>query len=199
MQLVFYYDLVCPYAYLGSTRVAALGERAGVKVEWRPILLGGVFRAIGAPDVPAAQMPAAKLRLNYLDMKRWAAHFGVPLQLHPQHPRRSVEAMRLCHTVDGDHRVRLTHALYRSYFGDNRDLADRNVLAAVCSEVGLDPELARTGIDAPEVKDALHRATDEAVRDGVFGVPAFIVVDGAQRTLFWGQDRMHLVEKALRG
>src|SRR3954462_11539084 len=137
MELIFYYDVVCPYAYLGSTRVAELAERTGATLAWRPILLGGVFRAIGAPDVPAAHMPVSKARLNYLDMKRWAAHFGVGVELHPQHPRRSVEAMRLCHAVSGADRIRLTHALYRAYFVANRDLAAREVLADVCAEVGL--------------------------------------------------------------
>jgi 2-hydroxychromene-2-carboxylate isomerase len=198
MDLIFYYDVVCPYAYLGSTRVEALAARTGARLQWKPILLGGVFRAIGAPDVPAAQMPLSKAKLNYLDMMRWASHFGVTLALHPEHPKRSVEAMRLCHTVDGAERVRLTHALYRTYFVQNRDPSDRKVLAEVCREVGLDPKLATEAIDAPAIKDALRAATDEAVRDGVFGVPGFVVCKGAQRTLYWGQDRMHLVERALQ-
>ena len=199
MQLVFYYDVVCPYAYLASTRVEALAERAGVVLVWRPILLGGVFRAIGVPDVPARKEPAAKVRLGHLDLLRWADHLGVPLTMHPQHPRRTVEAMRLLHAVDGAERVRLTHALYRAYFVDNRDLADRAVLAGVCRETGLDASLVERRIDGDQVKAALRDATDEAVRDGVFGVPAFVVADGARRTLYWGQDRMHLVEAALGG
>jgi 2-hydroxychromene-2-carboxylate isomerase len=195
-QLIFYYDIVCPYAYLGSTRVEAVAAAAGVPLAWRPILLGGVFRAIGAPDVPAASMPASKAMLNLLDMRRWASLFGVPLALHPAHPRRSVEAMRLCHAVDGADRVRLSHALYRSYFVENRDIADRAVLADVAATLGLSRALAR--IDEPAIKDALRDATAEAVADGVFGVPGFVVVDGERRTLYWGQDRLHLVERALK-
>jgi 2-hydroxychromene-2-carboxylate isomerase len=196
-RLIFYYDIVCPYAYLGSSKVEALAERAGVALTWTPILLGGVFRAIGAPQIPAQSMPLAKAALNLLDMKRWASLYQVPLALPPGHPRRSVEAMRLCHTVDGADRVRLTHALYRAYFVDNQDPSDRAVLAGVCRALGLDESLATTRIDAPEIKDALRRATDEAIADGVFGVPGFVVVSGERRKLYWGQDRMHLVERAL--
>jgi 2-hydroxychromene-2-carboxylate isomerase len=195
----FYYDVVCPYAYLASERVEALAARLGVALRFRPILLGGVFRAIGSPDVPAEHMPMAKARLNLLDMRRYAALYDVPLRLHPRHPRRSVEAMRLLHLVEGPARVALTHALYRAYFEHNFDIADRTVLARVLSEVGLDPQLAIAGIDAEEPKVALRAETARAVADGVFGVPGLVVERAGNRRLFWGQDRMHLVEAYVAG
>jgi len=115
----------------------------------------------------------------------------------PREGRFSVEAMRLLHTVEGVDRIRLTHALYRSYFVDHRDPSDRTVLAEVCGSLGLDAKLATERIDTPEIKDALRRATDEAIADGVFGVPGFVVVKGESRKLYWGQDRIVLVERAL--
>ncbi len=195
--LIFYYDVVCPYAYLASTRIEALGARVGVPVEWRPILLGGVFKAIGGPDMPGALMPASKAKLSLLDLMRYAALYDVPLKIPIGHPRRSVDAMRLCLAVSGAERVKLTHALYRAYFVDGRDISDRAVLAAIAREAGT-AEAALAKLDDPAHKDALRAATDVAVADGVFGVPAFVVArDGGERRLFWGQDRMHLVERAL--
>lgn len=193
-SFTFYYDVVCPYAYLASRRVEAMARRADAEIEWVPILLGGVFRSIGQVDVPARQMPAAKLALQAADLQRYAALYDVPLRMHPRHPVRSVDAMRLLHTVDGEARVALTHALYRAYFVDNRDLDDRALLAEVA---GGRADVAR--IDAPEIKDALRAATARAVADGVFGVPGFVVEQAGRRFLFWGQDRMHFVEKALGG
>lgn len=188
--LTFYYDLVCPYAYLASTQLPALAARAGVDIEWVPILLGGVFRAIGQADQPAAAMPLAKQHLNLLDMKRYAAYYEVPMTLHPRHPLRTVEAMRLCHTVDGAARAALTRRLYRAHFVEGRDISDR----AILSEYG---DIA--AIDSPDIKAALRAATDRAVADGVFGVPAFVVEQAGRRILFWGQDRLMLVERALQG
>lgn len=199
-SFTFYYDVVCPYASLASRRVEAMAARAGaelgeaIRIEWVPILLGGVFRAIGQVDVPAAKMPEAKRRLGALDLCRYAALYDVPLRMHPRHPVRTVEAMRLLHAVDGAARVALTHDLYRAYFVDNRDLSDRAVLADVAAGRA---DVAR--IDAPEVKAALRAATDAAVADGVFGVPGFVVEQRGRRFLFWGQDRLHFVEKALGG
>jgi 2-hydroxychromene-2-carboxylate isomerase len=195
----FYYDIVCPYAYLGSTQIAALAARAGARLRWKPMLLGGVFRAIssdGSGEGPMGTLASAKARLNLLDMRRWAAHFGVSLALHPRHPMRSVDAMRLCHVVDGDDRVKVTHALYRAYFVEHRDLDDRAVLRSVLERCALDPALADR-VDDPAIKDALRRTTDEAVADGAFGAPAIVIDTGGVRTLYWGQDRLGLVEEAL--
>ncbi|MCU1279618.1 MAG: 2-hydroxychromene-2-carboxylate isomerase [bacterium] len=189
-SFTFYYDIVCPYAYLASTQVEAAAARAGATIEWVPVLLGGIFRAIGQLDVPARAMPPAKQHLNLLDMKRYAAFYGVPLTLHPRHPLRSVDAMRLCHTVAGAERVALTKALYRAHFVDNRDISDRAVLAGY-------GDIEK--IDSPDIKDALRAATDRAVADGAFGVPSFVVEQAGRRFLFWGQDRLQLVEKALGG
>jgi 2-hydroxychromene-2-carboxylate isomerase len=195
-ELTFYYDVVCPYAYLASTQVEQAAARVGARIAWRPILLGGVFRAIGQEGPPP--MPPAKARLNLLDMHRYAALYGVPLTLHPEHPKRSVEAMRLLHVVDGAERVALTHALYRAYFVRNVDISRREVLAEACVGAGLVATLVER-IDEPAIKEALRAATDQAVADGAFGVPTFIVEQGGRRHLFWGQDRLQLVERALGG
>jgi len=195
--LIFYYDVVCPYAYLGATQVEALAARTGAALTWVPILLGGVFRAIGSPDVPAEHMPPAKAVHNLLDIRRQAALLAVPIDFPPPgHPRRSVEAMRLLHVVDGADRVRLSHALYRAYFVEHRVPQERATLEGACAAAGLDPSLV-AGIERPEIKEALRRATDAAIADGVFGVPGFVVVKGAQRTLYWGVDRIHLVEREI--
>ncbi len=189
-RVTFYYDVVCPYAYLASTQIEAMAARVGAEIEWVPVLLGGIFRAIGQKDVPARAMPPAKQHLNLLDMKRYAEYYGVPLRLHSRHPLRSVEAMRMLHTVDGAARVALTKALYRAHFVDHRDIDDRAVLA----EYG---DISR--VDSPDIKDALRAATDRAVLDGAFGVPTFVVEQAGRRFLFWGQDRLFFVEKALSG
>jgi 2-hydroxychromene-2-carboxylate isomerase len=187
-RLLFYYDIQCPYAYLASTQIEAVAARAGVELEWKPMLLGGVFKAIGREDAP---MPAAKARLNVMDQYRQAAQLGVPIAMPMEHPRRTVQAMRLCHCVDGAARTAITHALYRAYWVDGRDVADATVLGEIARAHGVDPARIDEG------KQPLFATTDEAVKEGVFGAPAMVVVDGAERTLYWGNDRLHLVERQL--
>lgn len=191
MILDFYYDVVCPYAYLASTRIEALAARCGAALRWRPVLLGGIFRHVGGDQVPMDAMSAPRARLNLLDMHRWAAHWGVPLRMPDAHPRRSVDAMRLCVAADEVTRPKLSHALYRAYWVEGRDIADRAVLGAIAAEHGLDVGV----IERPAARQGLFEITAEAAGRGVFGVPAFFV-DGR---LFWGQDRLDFVERALGG
>src|SRR3954470_14288629 len=88
--LELWFDFSCPYAYLASRQAS----RFGVEIDWRPMLLGGVFRGIGAGDGPMATLSPAKAAHNLRDMHRWAARFGVPFQMPAAHPMRTVRALR---------------------------------------------------------------------------------------------------------
>ena len=191
MHIDFYYDIVCPYAYLGSTQIEALAERCGAELRWHPVLLGGIFRSIGGAQSPMTQMSAPRARLNVLDLHRWADIWDVPLNFPDEHPRRTVETMRLLSGTAPEARPELTRRLYHAYWRDGLNLADRATLEAVARDAGADPAL----IDCPSARQSLFDTTAEAVAHGAFGVPA-MVVDG---TLWWGQDRLHFVEAALGG
>lgn len=191
MELTFLYDVVCPYAWMASLQVEALARRTGATLIWKPILLGGVFKVIGAPQVPMRTWGAAKTAIGERDLYRQAELLGLPLKKPDAHPRRTVDAMRLCVAAPDAVRPALSAALYRAYWVDDEDVADRAVLARVARDHGLDPAC----IDDPAVKQALIDNTAYAAARGTFGVPTFLVGD----RLWWGNDRMHLVEEALGG
>ncbi len=191
MQVTFYFDVVCPYAYLASTRIEAAAARHGATVRWVPVLLGGLFRHTRGPDDPNAAMSAPRARLNLLDMQRHAERAGVPLTMPSGHPRRSVDAMRLIAGAPEPARAPLARSLFEAYWVHGRDVADAGVLAEIATAHGLAPDLPAR--DAS--KQALFATTAEAAERGAFGVPSFVVGD----RLFWGHDRLHFVERALRG
>ena len=189
----FFYDIVCPYAYLGSTQIEALAERQGARLVWKPFLLGGVFRAIGAADNQMTTMSPAKLRHNHMDMLRWADHFGVPLRLPAAHPRRTVMALRALLAAGVEARPEVSHALFRAYWVDGLDVTDPEVVARVLDAAGVDGQACVEQTQEPTIKDALRVATDEAISLGIFGAPAYVV----NGELYWGQDRLDFVERAL--
>ncbi len=195
--LRFTYDIVCPYAWMASTRVAAIAEKHGAQVEWDPILLGGVFRHLAAPAVPAATWAPTKAQLGRRDIHRMARVHGLSLRFPDAHPRRTVHAMRLCCLAPPSIRPQVSDALFRAYWVDGQDVSQREVVDAIAVSFGLRPDL----IDSPATKAALFASTDAAAVRGVFGVPTLQVIgaDGSVGPLHWGADRMHFVEAELAG
>jgi 2-hydroxychromene-2-carboxylate isomerase len=191
MRLEFFYDFSCPYAYLASTQVRALSERAGAELVYKPFLLGGVFKALGNA-APMTPMSAPRARLNILDMQRWAEHWEVPLNMPPGHPNRTVIALRAA--LASDDLARASHALFSAYWVDARDLSDPGVVADALGRAGFDGSALVQRAEAPEIKQQLFERTEEAVRRGLFGAPTFFV-DGGER--LWGQDRLDFVASAL--
>jgi len=191
-SLDFWFDYSCPYAYLASTQVEALAARAGATLTYKPMLLGGVFAANGTPQKLFATLSPPKAAHNARDLERWADLFGVPLVMPAGHPLRTVEALRA--TVASGIDARVVHGFYRAYWVDGRGPSEESTMRDVLGAAGHDADGILATIARPEAKDDLRRRTDEAIALGIFGAPAF-VVNGAR--LYWGQDRMHFVERDL--
>ena len=194
-ELSFFFDFSSPFAYLASTQVEGLAARNGAKLRFRPFLLGALFKALGGPDVPLFSMPPPKQRHARDDMFRWADFHGVPLSFPTRFPMNTVKALRMILQLPEEQQAPLIHAIYRAYWAEDRDINDDAVLAELASGVGLDGPALVAGTKQDAVKERLKVATDEAVKLGLFGAPCFMVDD----LLFWGQDRLAFVEKALQG
>jgi 2-hydroxychromene-2-carboxylate isomerase len=194
MRLEFWFDFSCPYAYLAATQVEALAARTGAELVPCPMLLGGVFRARETPQKLFATLGPAKARHNFADLLRWARTFDVPYAMPPGHPLRTVEALR-CLLAAGQPFMPLAHRFFRAYWVEGVDLATEAGLRKVLGEAGLDADAILAAARGEAIKAELFARTQEAIERGVFGAPAFFV-DGA---LYWGQDRMDMVEAALGG
>jgi 2-hydroxychromene-2-carboxylate isomerase len=171
--------------------VAALAQRTGAALVYQPMLLGGVFRAVGTPQRLSEELSPPKTAHNLLDMQRWAALFGVPLTMPPGHPMRTVEALRATLLTKIDPRV--VDGFYRAYWVLGRAPSDEATLRDVLGAAGHDAGAILAQLGNAGVKDDLRRRTEEAVSLGIFGAPAFVV--GGE--MYWGQDRIEFVEKAL--
>jgi len=193
-----YCDVSSPFSYMGLTQLPALAELTGITPRLQPILLGGLFRDIGQVDVPLLAMPAAKMRYIGLEMTRWARWWGVPFEMPAKFPQRTITAQRLI--VIALERgyaaaIRLANVLGRAMWAEQRDLEDDDTLRGLVEEAGMPREWVERTRE-PDVKAALAAHTAQAKAAGVFGVPTWIVDD---QYLFWGQDRLELVMRALGG
>jgi 2-hydroxychromene-2-carboxylate isomerase len=142
-------------------------------------------------DAPIATFSPAKQRYVGKDMERWAEHWGVPFKFPSRFPMNTVKALRVYLALPEERRRAYREATFRAYWADDRDISDDATLRELIGP-GADEFLAKTA--DPAIKEALKVATDEAVQAGVFGAPTW-VVDGSD--LYWGQDRIVLVERAL--
>jgi len=190
----FYFDFSSPYGYLASEKIEAMAARHARGVDWRPILLGVIFKQTGA-----APLTLVPLKGDYSkrDMPRSARFHGVTdFRMPSRFPIPSQAPARIVlwqKQRDAALAARVVHALYRAFFVDDLDISVPENAVAVAERCGVDTAAARAAIDDPAVKDALRQANDEAIARGVFGSP-FIIVDGEP---FWGMDRFDQVERWL--
>src|SRR5689334_10822272 len=160
--LELWFDFSCPYAYLASRRAKHLG----VAIDWRPMLLGGVFRGIGAGDGPMATNSPQKQAHNYHDMHRWADLFGEPFRMPPAHPMRTVLALRTLLALPHAYWPAAIEALYAAYWQRGEDVSKPEVIAGALAGAGIPGEtIARAAARTEDaaIKDELRQRTDEAI------------------------------------
>jgi 2-hydroxychromene-2-carboxylate isomerase len=199
MRIELFFDFACPFAYLAAREIEGVASRTGAELVWRPILLGGVLRAIGSEELLARQ-PAARSAWLQVDRVRCAELRGAALAPDVTHPQRTVRALRTVLSVeDGPARALLIHELYRAYWERGERIEDEAVLRRALDACGIAPDGPLAASTAPAAKEELRRRTDEAIARGVFGVPTSIVSTPGGERLFWGQDRLEQVEAVLAG
>ena len=201
-MLELWFDFSCPYAYLASQKAPGIARAAGTELVWQPMLLGGVFRGIGAGDGPMATLGPAKAAHNLRDMHRWAEIFGVPFQMPAAHPMRTVRALRVLLGLPHGLWPQAIPAIYAAYWARAEDITRDEVLAAALQGIASEAELAAAfaGADTDAVKTELAQRTDEAIALGIFGAPGWVIRRADHPPLLiWGQDRMPWVEAALAG
>ena len=189
----FFFDVGSPTAYLAFTQLPRIAADAGATLAYRPMLLGGVFKATGNASPVAVP---AKGKWMGDDIPRWARRYGVPIAFNPHFPINTLTLMRGAAGLQLRQPAALQgylDAVFHAMWVAPRNLGDAAVLAAVLVAAGLDADALQALTSDPEVKARLVANTEEAVARGVFGAPTCFVGD----TLFFGQDRLDFVREAL--
>ena len=188
----FFYDFGSPTVYLAATQLPDIAASVGATIDWRPMLLGGVFKSTG--NQSPVVVPAKAAYMNN-DLKRFAKRYGVPFRFNPHFPINTLALMRGAVAYQDDVVVSSTYrdAIFMAIWVEARNLNEPDVIGQVLSDAGLDPAELMNRIGQQTVKDQLIANTEEAVNRGVFGAPTFFV--GEQ--MFFGQDRLDFVAEAI--
>lgn len=190
----FYFDFGSLASYLAHTQLPRISAETGAKPQMYPMLLGGVFQATGNASPMAVP---AKGRYVYIDMKRFADAYGVPLVMNPHFPIITTTLMRAATAlqVQGDEAFqRYMDAIYRAIWVEALNMNDPGVVSEVLSRAGFDPAAVLAMANEQATKDKLKAVTMTAVERGVFGAPTFFIGDH----MYWGQDRIEQVIQALK-
>lgn len=190
-NIEFYFDVGSPASYLAYTQLPALAHRTGSMIIWKPMLLGGVFKATGNQS-PAA-IPA-KAAYSRVDLSRSASGYGVPLVFNPYFPINTMTLMRgaVVYLDTPEFDVYLD-TVFTAMWVDQLNLGEWSVLQRCLTDAGFDIDDFLQRCEDSDIKNRLRALTDEAVARGVFGAPSFFV----GKEMFFGQDRMQQLEDHL--
>jgi 2-hydroxychromene-2-carboxylate isomerase len=190
--LEFYYDFGSPTAYLAHKRLGQLAAEYPLEVIYKPMLLGGVFKATDNTS-PVAIPAKGAYMLNH-DLPRFAKRYNVELNMNPFFPINTLNLMRMAIAAERlDCQAPLNDVVYDAVWVQQKNMGDAEVVAAVLAEHQLDAEKLLELSGNPEIKSALIAATGAAVERGIFGAPTFFM----EGEMYFGQDRLDFVEEGL--
>lgn len=190
----YYFTPVSPWTYLGHTRFTDMLAKYGAEVLVKPVDFGKVFPVSGG--LPLKQRAPQRQAYRMMELRRFREHTGLPLTLEPKYfPAPAEDAAVLIIAADRLHGTQkamtLAGALLRACWTEERNIADAQTLTQIATEQGLDPVALRER--AAEARGAYEAYTQEAIERQVFGAPTYRYRD----ELFWGQDRLDFLERAL--
>ena len=189
----FYFDYNSPYSYIASLRIEELCKRTGADLLWLPVVLGGIFQS---NEIEPAHTKMNRRKYLFEDLKDLAAFYGLPYKERTVFLFKPILSLRATLAVpQGPERAKAVHALYRGAFAEDLDLGEPDVVTRLLNEAGFDGAALVERTQDAAIKNELKAITDEAIAKGVFGAPTFFIDDGK---MFWGHDRMPLMEHYLK-
>lgn len=184
----YYMTPSSPWTYLGHARFGEIARRQGASVRVKPVDYGVIFPQSGG--VPVAKRAPQRQAYRLVELGRWSAQLGIPINVQPRHvPVDATPAACLILGAPETARFALAGALLAAVWRDQKDIADPATLGRIGAQHGVADVAAAIRAGEP----AFRTLTEEALRRGVFGAPTYVVGD----ELFWGQDRLEFVERAL--
>ena len=188
----FYWDLGSTNTYFALKLIQPIAKRHDVTIDWHPFNLGYVFQA---NNYVLMEEPPAKLQNRRDDLMRWARKHDLPFRIPTNFPIKTSRALRGALAMRSwDMELPFIEAIFAAYWEqDVCTIGDYDTLKQFVQKLGVDPEAFEKMAESDAVRDALVTSTNDALENGVFGVPSIRVGD----ELYWGKDRMEFIDDQL--
>jgi 2-hydroxychromene-2-carboxylate isomerase len=194
-DILYFYALASPFSYLGHLRVIALATKYRARVHFKPTDMSVVFPKTGG--LPVKQRSPQRQAYRLLELRRWRDHLGIPLNIEPKYfPVAEQWAARtvIAAAQSGEDPGALSHVFMSACWAEEKNIADGETLASLINHLGLDGPVLMRDAESEAVKEEYVANSQEALNVGVFGVPSYVY----KGELFWGQDRLEFLERALQ-
>lgn len=193
-SIQYYFSLHSPWTYLGNAAFHEIARRHGCAIDYRPMPLRSVFDETGGLPLPKRHPVRQRYRL--VDLQRWRERRGLPLVLEPKHfPFDPSLADRVAIAIleAGGDPVGFMADVMAGVWAREEDMREPQAISACVDRAGLDAGALLAQADGGAVRQRYEATLSEAIEAGVFGAPSY-VLDGE---VFWGQDRLDLLDSAL--
>jgi carboxymethylenebutenolidase len=199
VQIDYYISLNSPWSHLGAARIEAIARSHDATLRVHPVEFGAViFPASGGVPVPKRSPQRQAYRMA--ELRRWRSFLDFPIELDPTHfpfdEKLAAQCVIATRELKGDAQaVALAHRVLKALWEQDDNPGEREVLARLIAEVGLDPAWLMAEADREEWAKQRRTDSEAALARGVFGAPSYLV----EEEIFWGQDRLDFVERHLAG
>ena len=185
----FYFDFVSPYSFLAHKEIRKIENKIGIKIKYKPVLLGGLHNLHG---IKAPAFIPAKAKHMVRDCKLIAQRNNVQFKFNSYFPIKSLNLMRGVLVAEEDNlKNQYIDNIFNSVWRDGLNMNDEIIVQKVLKNLSLNPKTFALRSSSSLIKDSLRKKTNEAYEKGIFGAPTFV----SNNKIFWGQDRIEFALK----
>ena len=187
--LEFYFDFISPYSFLAHKQIRKIENKEGIKIIYKPVLLGGLHNLHG---IKAPAFIPAKAKHMVRDCKLIAEKNNIRFKFNSYFPIRSLNLMRGVLVAEEDNvKKYYIDNIFNTIWQDGLNMNDAIVIQKILQNLNINPKTFSLRTTSSLIKDLLRKKTNAAYEKGVFGAPTFVV----NNKIFWGQDRIEFALK----
>ena len=185
----FYFDFVSPYSFLAHKEIRKIENKVGIKIKYKPMLLGGLHNLHG---IKAPAFIPAKAKHMIRDCKLIAIRNNVKFKFNSYFPIRSLNLMRGVLVAEEDNvKDYYIDNIFDTIWQDGLNMNDEIIIQKVLKNLNINSQTFFLRSTSSLIKDSLRNKTSEAYEKGIFGAPTFV----SNNKIFWGQDRIEFALK----